>query len=29
VTLSVDHRLINGRQVAEFLAAIKEFVEKL
>ena len=29
VTLSVDHRLINGRQGAEFLAALKQFVERL
>ena len=29
VTLSVDHRLINGREAAEFLAALKEFIEKL
>jgi pyruvate dehydrogenase E2 component (dihydrolipoamide acetyltransferase) len=29
VTLAVDHRLINGRQGAEFLAALKEFMEKL
>ena len=29
VTLSVDHCVINGRQAAEFLAALKDFVEKL
>ena len=29
ITLSVDHRLINGRQGGEFLGAIKQFVEKL
>lgn len=29
VTLSVDHRTINGRQAAEFLAALKETLEKL
>ena len=29
VTLSVDHRVINGRQAGEFLAALKEFMEKL
>jgi pyruvate dehydrogenase E2 component (dihydrolipoamide acetyltransferase) len=29
ITLSVDHRLINGRQGAEFLASLKQFVEKL
>ena len=27
VTLSVDHRIINGRQGAEFLAAVKQTVE--
>jgi len=29
VTLSVDHRLINGRQAGQFLAQLKEFVENL
>jgi pyruvate dehydrogenase E2 component (dihydrolipoamide acetyltransferase) len=29
VTLAVDHRLINGRQGAEFLAALKKFMERL
>jgi len=29
VTLAVDHRLINGRQAAEFLAALKKTVEAL
>lgn len=29
VTLSVDHRLINGREAAQFLARLKEFIEKL
>jgi pyruvate dehydrogenase E2 component (dihydrolipoamide acetyltransferase) len=29
VTLSVDHRLINGREAARFLGRLKEFVEDL
>lgn len=29
ITLSVDHRLINGREAAQFLARLKEEVEKL
>lgn len=29
VTLSVDHRLINGREAAEFLAAVKKELERL
>ena len=27
MTLSVDHRLVNGRLAAEFLTALKQFVE--
>lgn len=29
ITLSVDHRLINGREAAQFLARLKEEMEKL